>query len=120
MPPQGVPQAPKPVAAQPGKPEPHFVRKSSGERIMFTKDKFKIGKSKVQADYSIENNSAISRAHCEINRRNGVNYLRDLNSTNGTFVDGKRLAPDEEVLLKKGTIVRMGDEDFEFHLRIGD
>jgi len=87
---------------------------------MFTKDKFVIGKSKVQADYSIENNSAISRAHCEINRRNGVNYLRDLNSTNGTFVDGKRLAQDEEVLLKKGTIVRMGDEDFEFHLRIGD
>ena len=87
---------------------------------MLTKEKFTIGKSKVHADYSLENNSAISRTHCEIVRRNGVSYLRDLNSTNGTYVDGKRLAPDEEVLLKNNTVIRLGDEDFIFYLRKGE
>lgn len=87
---------------------------------MFTKEKFTIGKSKVHADYSIENNSAISRTHVEVVRENGVSYLRDLNSTNGTFVEGKKMTPGEKVLLKNGITVRMGDEDFVFHLRKED
>ena len=87
---------------------------------MFTKDRFTIGKSKINADYSIENNSAISRTHCEIVRKNGVSYLKDLGSTNGTFIEGKRITPNEEVLLKNGIVVRMGDEEFVFHLRKED
>ena len=114
VPPAGAP------SGQPGKPEPNFVRKNTGECIVFTKERFTIGKSKLHADYSLENNTAISRTHCEIVRRNGVNYLKDLNSTNGTFVDGKRLAPGEEILLKNGSIIRMGDEDFIFRLRRGE
>ena len=116
-----APTAPAaPAAPQPSPLQPNFVRKSTGERIIFTKDKFTIGKSKVSADYSIENNSAISRTHVEIIKKNGVNYMKDLGSTNGTFVDGKRLAPNEEVLLKNGLVVRMGDEEFVFHLRVED
>ena len=44
-------------------PRPHFVREKTGEKIFITKDEFKIGKSKVHSDYSIENNSGISRVH---------------------------------------------------------
>ena len=113
--PQAAPAAPKPAA--PGAPEPNFVRQNTKERIMIVKDRFTIGKSKLHADYSLENNSAISRTHCEIIRRNGVSYLRDLNSTNGTYVDGMRVKPGEEILLKNGSIIRLGDEDFIFHLR---
>ncbi|MBR0147146.1 MAG: FHA domain-containing protein [Eubacterium sp.] len=87
---------------------------------MFTKDRLTIGKSKVNADYSIENNSAISRTHCEIVRENGVSYLRDLSSTNGTFIDGKKMTPGEKVLLRNGAVIRLGDEDFVFHLRKED
>ena len=84
---------------------------------MILKNGFTIGKSKIHADYTLENNSAISRSHCMVLQKNGVNYLKDLNSTNGTYVDGKKLTSGEEVLLKNGSVVRLGDEDFTFYLR---
>ena len=50
-------------------------------------------------------------------KKNGVSYIRDNASTNGTYVNGEKLDPGVEVLLKDGTSVRLGDEEFTFHLR---
>ena len=97
--------------------KPHFVREKTGEKIYIDKDEFKIGKSRIHSDYSIEKNTAISRVHVIVIRRNGVNYLKDNNSTNGTYVDGERLEPGREVLLKNDMRVKFGDEDFTFLLR---
>ena len=102
------------------KPIPHLVRKSTGEIINITKPEFVIGKSKTKADYAIENNSAISREHCTVVQRDGVNYIKDNNSTNHTYVNGVELQPGKEVLLKHKTDIRMGDEEFTFLLRKGD
>ena len=98
-------------------PRPHLVREKTGEKIYINKDTFKIGKSKIHADYSIENNTAISRVHVVIFRRNGVCYMVDNNSTNGTFVDGERLEPGREVLLKANMHIILGDENFTYLLR---
>ena len=102
------------------RPIPHFVRKSTGEIINITKPEFIIGKSKTKADYAIENNSAISREHCIVIQRDGVNYIKDNNSTNHTYVNGVELQPGKEVLLKHKTEVRLGDEEFTFLLRKGE
>ncbi len=102
------------------RPIPHFVRKSTGEVINITKPEFIIGKSKTKADYAIENNSAISREHCIVIQRDGVNYIKDNNSTNHTYVNGVELQPGKEVLLKHKTEVRLGDEEFTFLLRKGE
>ena len=102
------------------RPIPHFVRKSTGEIINITKPEFIIGKSKTKADYAIENNSAISREHCIVIQRDGVNYIKDNNSTNHTYVNGVELRPGKEVLLKHKTEVRLGDEEFTFLLRKGE
>ena len=116
-----------PVSMQPGitgqigtKPIPHFVRKNTGEIINITKPEFAIGKSKTKADYAIENNTAISRVHCIVVQRDGVNYIKDNNSTNHTFMNGIQLEPGKEVLLKNKAIIRMGDEEFTFLLRKGE
>ena len=100
-------------------PRPHFVREKTGEKIYIDKDEFKIGKSKLHADYAIENNTAISRIHVVIIKRNGVSYLKDNDSTNGTWIDGEKLEPGREVLLKANMKVKFGDEDFTFYLREG-
>ena len=102
------------------RPIPHFVRKSTGEIINITKPEFIIGKSKTKADYAIENNSAISREHCIVIQRDCVNYIKDNNSTNHTYVNGVELQPGKEVLLKHKTEVRLGDEEFTFLLRKGE
>jgi len=98
-------------------PRPHLVRQKTGEKIYIDKDTFKIGKSKIHADYSIDNNTAVSRVHVVIIRRNGVCYMEDNNSTNGTFVDGSRLEPGREILLKANMNIILGDETFTYLLR---
>ena len=128
MPKPQVPEMPKPQMPNGGlmgqlggaRPIPHFIRKSTGEVINITKPEIEIGKSKTKADYTIENNSAISREHCTVIQRDGVNYIKDNNSTNHTYVNGVELQPGKETLLKHKTEVRMGDEEFTFLLRKGE
>lgn len=56
-------------------------------------------------DFSIEH-PTISSVHCEIVLQDSGVILRDLESTNGTFVDNE---PVREVQLSPGQIVRLGD-----------
>jgi pSer/pThr/pTyr-binding forkhead associated (FHA) protein len=49
-----------------------------------------------------------------------VNFLRDNGSTNGTYVEGRKLNAGEEVLLKNKTQIKLGDEEFVFLLRKGE
>lgn len=55
----------------------------------------------------------ISRRHCELVHREGVR-LRDLGSTNGTWLNGRELAPDEEALLRTGDRVELVGVAFKF------
>ena len=54
--------------------------------------------------------SSVSRAHARLMKRNGTYELMDLNSTNGTFIDNRRLAGSQT--LGNGTRVRFGDVQF--------
>ena len=86
-----MPQA-QPVQGNPfdGAPAPYFLRVKTGERISLDKAEFKIGHKARLVDYAITDNSAISRVHCVITKRNGVCFISDNKSTNGTFVNGRR------------------------------
>jgi hypothetical protein len=59
----------------------------------------------------IEDNSfqiseaSVSSHHCEIIKRGEEFLVRDLNSTNGTFIDGEQIT---EAVLKPGHILRLG------------
>ncbi len=54
--------------------------------------------------------ASVSRAHARLMKRNGAYELMDLNSTNGTFIDDRRLAGSQT--LGNGTRVRFGDVQF--------
>ena len=94
-----MPQA-QPVQGNPfdGAPAPYFLRVKTGERISLDKAEFKIGHKARLVDYAITDNSAISRVHCVITKRNGVCFISDNKSTNGTFVNGEELKAGEEKL----------------------
>lgn len=66
-----------------------------------------IGKQKGEADFVL-NDSSISRLHARIYTENGIVYLEDLNSTNGTFKNGLRLQPYEKRRLEEGDEIRLG------------
>lgn len=92
----------------------YLVRKSSQEKIYINKPDFTIGKERRRVDYCITNNNSVSRAHARIKTRAGQYYIADLGSTNGTFINGNRLSPNQEVALGKGDKLKIADEEFEF------
>lgn len=93
---------------------PWLIREQTGDYIYIIKENFVIGKSKLHADYAVENNTAISREHCTFIRSEKLTYLRDEHSTNGTYVDGTRLDPGRRVLLSDGMRINLANEKFIF------
>ena len=64
---------------------------------------------------SVPNDGSVSTNHCEI-RDDGRGFLiRDLGSTNGTFINGQRLTTPQ--YLRDGDLVRCGI-DTQFKIRI--
>ncbi len=56
-----------------------------------------------------------SRRHAEIWRREDAYWIRDLESKNGVYVDGKRLGPGAGAWLDDGTVVQFASTRFRFH-----
>ena len=98
-------------------PAPHFIRTRTGERIDLDKAEFKIGHKASDVDYVISDNPAISRVHCVITKNNGVCFVRDNHSTNGTYINGDRLNEGEERFLTNNAVVILGNEEFIYHIR---
>ena len=57
----------------------------------------------------------ISRKHCSIHEEAGALYIADLNSTNGTFVDGQRVT--SQTKLTDGCRVRVGRHQLKYERR---
>ena len=59
--------------------------------------------------------SGVSRAHCLVELSGDHVRVSDLNSTNGTFIDDKRIEGSE--ILTVGAVLRVGDMSFEHEVR---
>ena len=99
------------------KVNPYLIRVNTDERIMITKQNFKLGKASMGVDYSVKGNGAVSRVHAVITNKDGIYYIRDNKSTNHTFVNGKTLEDGENELLTQDCKIVLGDEEFIFKLR---
>lgn len=98
------------------KVNPYLIRVNTDERVMITKQTFKIGKASVVADYAVKGNSAISRVHAIITNKDGVYSIKDNKSTNHTFVNGKLLDDGESAELTNDSKIVLGDEEFIFKM----
>ena len=119
--PEAAPVPPMPEqktdAPKPQAPVPYLLRTATNEKIYINKPEFAIGRSTTKADYTVTDNSDVSRIHCIIERKNGVSYIKDNQSTNGTYVNGKNIAGQENVFLTNNAKVSLGDEEFVYHIR---
>lgn len=70
-----------------------------------------VGRGKTETDYRLEN-AKVSRIHAHVMKENNQLFLRDDDSTNGTFVNGKRISGHEKRKLKKGDVVSFANEKF--------
>lgn len=57
---------------------------------------------------------SVSSHHCEVWLRGDDVVVKDLNSTNGTFLNDVQLAADKEGVLKPGQILRLGQVELRY------
>lgn len=97
------PEAARRLVCEDGKSEP----------ITIAYFPFLIGKQTNLADYTLSRET-VSRIHVRIDQTESGYCLTDLNSTNGTSVNGKRLENNETVNLSVGDQVGIADINFSF------
>jgi len=89
-------------------PDAERLRIEIGETALSRQPKgVSIGRHPELADQIIKLQD-ISRRHARIRRRRTGFEIEDLNSSNGTWVDGERLEPFRPVPLRSGAVVRLG------------
>ena len=103
---------PSPRSATGGSLATFLVRSGGliGQRLAVKTPVVNIGR----ADYNdlVVPDPSVSTSHAKLQRREGVWVLVDLDSTNGTFVDGERVKG--EAPLAPGATVRLGDVQLVF------
>src|SRR5213593_1852012 len=116
-PPQGpaasAPQAAPPASPTAPAPLASFLVRSGaliGQRLQVKTPVANIGR----ADYNdlVIPDPSVSTSHAKLQRREGVWVLADLESTNGSFVDGEQVKG--EAPLAPGATVRLGDVQLVF------
>ena len=81
--------------------------------IAIEKDSFILGKEAGEVDGCITGKS-VSRIHARISREDGSYYLEDMNSTNGTYLNGEQLEYRQKEKLTARDRVMFGMEEFIF------
>jgi S1-C subfamily serine protease len=91
------------------------VRLAIGQKDLVHADKgLVIGRQTSLSDLVLSD-SSVSRRHARLIKLNGGVGIVDLNSSNGTAVDGRQLAPyGDPVLLRSGAMVEFGDVKLKF------
>lgn len=72
-----------------------------------------IGKNPELADYCLQR-PTVSRLHLRVDKKEGVFIVTDLNSTNGTVVEGYRLQANETVSIRNGDVIAIADIKYRF------
>mgnify|MGYP004499954005 CR=1 FL=1 len=96
-----------------------LISMNTPERVelRITKDEFIIGKKQGVVDGMLTFSRMISRIHCKIIRQGNDYYIMDLRSSNGTFVNGRKIHPEEKVILHNGDVVKIATSSFQAIMR---
>ena len=84
------------------------------ENFVIDGDVFLLGGRNDKADGQLQA-SGISRSHARITREDKDYYIEDLNSRNGTYVNGELLAYKQKCKIKPGDHLRFAREEFMFY-----
>lgn len=95
---------------------PKIIRIKTGEEADIYKDDFVIGQAEGNADFCISDNSAISREHVHIIKDGNKYYLIDYKSTNGTYIQNRKIEKNKYAELTDGIVFRLANEEFRFKI----
>lgn len=72
--------------------------------------------SGMNCDIVVSDSMCVSRRHCRIACDGGW-YIEDVDSKNGTFVNGAQVYPGKRIPLRDGCRISLGEEGVEFYFR---
>ena len=81
--------------------------------IPINQDRTVVGKKSEQVDIRIPNVDSISRIHAQIMREDDRLWVEDLNSTNGTYLNERRLESAKKAELKEKDIVSFASASYK-------
>lgn len=81
--------------------------------LNIVKNEYIIGTNSSYSDGVINFNKAISRRHCKISIINNKFYITDLDSSNGTYLNGRRLEGNKKNELKPGDVIKLANSEFK-------
>lgn len=87
---------------------------AKGDKVTVNAAEFTIGRERSRVNYCISGNTNVGRVHAKIVVRNGQAFLVDLKATNGTFVNGVKCTPMQEVQLKSGDKIAFANEEYTY------
>lgn len=90
-----------------------LISQRNGETVFLSRFPFYVGSLSGYMDYVIPRDT-VSRFHAKLIRQEQTVFLVDLNSTNGTKVNGRSLNVQEQVPLSDGDRVMFADEEYIF------
>lgn len=88
----------------------HYLK--TNVNIPITSSELIIGRSAREATFVIQGNTNVSRSHCSIYSQGGSIFIRDLDSLNGTYVNGLKISSNVDTALSIGDKVMVADEEF--------
>lgn len=96
--------------------EGRLLYRGAGEEQSFVieGDSFLLGGRNEQADGQLQA-SGVSRNHARITREEDQYYIEDLNSRNGTYLNGELLAYKQKCPVKPGDHLRFAREEYVFY-----
>ena len=93
-------------------PTVRLVRNRTGSVITIDRAQFRIGRDPGTVNYLVSDNNAVGRHHADIIQHDGECFVKDLNSTNHTYLNGKQISSNVEVPIHDGDELVFGDESF--------
>lgn len=84
------------------------IRIKSGEDLVVGREQ------QDRENFYVLDNRYISRMHAVFVYKNEL-FVQDMNSRNGSFVNGRRLKREEMVPLSEGDFIKLGDIEFRLH-----
>lgn len=95
--------------------QPIPTLKNQTESIQIFSNPFRIGKS--PSNNLVIQSDIISGVHAEIIAQKGNYYIRDLNSTNGTYINRERISPHTTKILTNECTIAFANIEYRFYLK---
>lgn len=95
----------------------YIVSEATNKKYIFASETYTIGKS--QMSDIVVDSEHVSRNHAKLIYYNENYYIQDCNSSNYTFINGKKIPSGVNVVLNNGDMLRFADMSYVFYRSSG-